>query len=590
MFALDWAILAIYICITLGVGYHFSKKASRNTTNYFLAGRSLSWFLVGTSLVATTFSASTPLMVAGMSRATGIYDNWLWWSTGLGFSAAIFFFARLWRRSEVSTDLEFLVMRYGKSRQTTGLRIFKVFLDGVLINCVILASALLAMTKIMQAFLPFSGEPLFTLPFLGEITPTLLILIFFGCGTVIFYSSASGLYGVVFTDMFQFILAMAGCIILVIFVMQDASKGEGMMSKIQNAPGYHPDIIKFFPDLTSFNLKSLAFGLYFIIALAGAAGHGYLVQRLLATKSEKDSMLGFMWFCFCHLVLRPWPWIIVGVLSLHYLPDLADPESAFAEMSNMFLPVGFKGFMVTAFLAAFMSTISTQVNWGASYLINDFYKPYILRTEDDESSTMLASKLATILLAILSIVIALRLTGILQAYKYVMVIAAGIGPVMIARWYWWRVNAWTEITAVLMAFLSSNILQFALPESGEVDYFAVRASLTIAVTTPSWIIVALLTNCQPDENTKQFYRKTRVGGPGWEKVAQITGVEPVKNEVRNNIIGWLSSSLCLYCSLLGIGKLFFQQYQGAVIYLVLAALGGYMLMKTFKKVNFGLDE
>ncbi|MFZ9012270.1 MAG: sodium:solute symporter family transporter [Anaerohalosphaeraceae bacterium] len=284
MAGIDWVIVAAYIVIAIGIGAFFTKRAAQNTDEFFVAGRSLPWFIAGTSIVATTFSTDTPLFVAGMSRDTGISSNWFWWSVAVGQIATVFFFARLWRRTGVVTDLEFVVKRYKASASRSFLRIFKVFFDGILINCTVIASVTLAMTKIMKTMLNISDTPLFTMPFFGEITFTAVLLLILA-GSAVLYSCLSGLYGVVYTDLVQFALAMIGCIGLAVIVYIDASKGVGLMQKLSEAPDFKPETLNFFPDLNSLNLLSFAFVVYILVGVTGAAGNGYFVQRLLATRS-----------------------------------------------------------------------------------------------------------------------------------------------------------------------------------------------------------------------------------------------------------------------------------------------------------------
>lgn len=358
----DWLIVGAYVVTALVIGLYFAKRAAPSTAHFFVAGRSLPWFVAGTSMVATTFSADTPLAVAGLSRQSGIYENWFWWSAAIGQLATVFFFARLWRRTGLLTDIEFLVLRYEPSTVRSALRIFKVVFDGILVNCIIMASVTFAMAKVIQVLLDLSPTPLFSFPLVGGVTSTALVL-FLLAGTAVLYASLSGLYGVVYTDLIQFGLAMIGSIGLAAMTYIDAAGDAGIVAKLAAVPDFNADFLRFFPDITSFDLLTMTFMVYiFVTWWQYAPGNGYFVQRLLATRSENDAFLAFLWYNLCHYVVCSWPWIFVGLLSLHYLPQLDHPESAFPEMIDLFLPVGLKGIMVASLLAAFMSTLDTHLN------------------------------------------------------------------------------------------------------------------------------------------------------------------------------------------------------------------------------------
>ncbi len=591
----DWIIVGVYVAAAVGIGVVFTKRAGRSTTDFFVAGRSLSWFVAGTSIVATTFSSDTPLFVAGMSRSEGIFSNWFWWSAAIGSIASVFFFARLWRRTRVLTDIQFVAFRYAPSVERSALRIFKVFYGGIVVNCVVMASVTLAMTKIVKVMLDLSDRPLFEMPLFGGVTPSTVVLLVLG-GAAVLYSALSGLYGVVYTDMIQFALAMVGSIGLAVVVYLDASGGAGLVAKLKAAPGFEEAIVRFVPDLGTLSLPTVTFLLYITVAWWGAApGGGYGVQRLLACRSEKDSLLAFLWYTFCHYVLRPWPWILVGVLSLVYLPDLADPEKAFPEMIDAFLPAGLKGVMVAAMLAAFMSTLDTHLNWGTSYLINDFYRPFIHRDASPRHYVQ-ASRICMLLLTVLALVASALLTSILGAYKYLGVLTAGVGTVMIARWYWWRVNPWSEISALACSLAVGNALAFVwLPDvrdaSGKVveNWFAVRVAINVAATFFVWVGVTLITSRAPCSQTLAFFRRMRIAGPGWRRVARQTGVEPIRHELLDSAVAWLAAVAMLFGLLLGIGSLIFHRWLPAGICGVLAVAGAGVLARQMRRMQFLSD-
>lgn len=581
---LDWGIVGLYIIAALGIGFAFKRKADAGKEGFFLADRSLGWLIAGTSIVATSFSADTPVFVSGMSRDIGIFQNWFWWSGIIGQMATVFFFARLWRRSEVVTDIEFLMKRYETGPETHALRIFKVFFDGVYVNCIIMASVTLAMAKIFKVVLGLSDEALFTLPLLGPVTRTGLILCVLGSSAV-FYSALSGLYGVVYTDLIQFALAMLGSFLLAIIVYVDISGGAGLHAHLESAPGFQETVLRFAPDLSQFDLPTFTFLTFILVAWwSGAPGSGYAVQRLLSTKSEHDSFLAFLWYNICHYLLRPWPWIIVGICSIYYFPELADPESSYPSMIAKFMPVGLKGVMVASLLAAFMSTIDTHLNWGSSYLVNDLYQPYLNRDAQPHHYVMV-SRVAMVLLTLVALVVTVRLESILKAYEYLGLFWGGIGLVMIGRWYWWRINAWSEISAIVVSLIAGNLLAIYMPDTETEKLFAVRLLITMGIATPVWVAVTFLTSRQPTPQTEAFYRKMRIGGPGWKRLALDTGLEPIDQKLWHALTGWAVSSLLMVSILVGVGKLLFHEWHIALIcgvIFVCCAIVLKRLMRNFK--------
>lgn len=587
---IDWMVVAAYVGTAIGIGVYFTKRAANSTTDFFVAGRTLPWWVAGTSIVATTFSADTPLFVAGLSRTTGVHGNWFWWSAAIGCVATVFFFARLWRRTEALTDIEFVVQRYAPGPSRDVLRIFKVFYDGVFVNCVVMASVTLAMAKIAKVVLGLSDSVLLTVPVFGPVTPTGVVLTILGA-TALLYSVLSGLYGVVYTDLVQFALAMIGCIGLAAIVYVDASGGEGLMARLAAAPDFKASLLGFVPDLSTFSLPLFAFLVYIFIGWwGGAPGSGFYVQRLLACKSEKDSVLAFLLFSFLHFVVRSWPWVIVGILSIIYFPGLEDAESSFPLMIDRFLPVGLKGVMVAAMLAAFMSTLDTQLNWGASYLVNDFYQPYIARKhQKTDHAYVNVSRFGMVLLMLAALLVSTRLTTILDAYKYLGLMWGGIGTVMIMRWYWWRVNAWSEISAIVASLVIGNVAAILLPNVETPvakDYYAVRLIITITGTALVWIVVTLLTSHRVGTAHKTFYRKMRIPGPGWARVAAETGIAPLRGELRTSVLAWLSCTLLLLAVLLGIGKFIFHEWVAGLAYAVIAIVSARVLRAQMSKITF----
>ena len=540
MSTIDWTIVGLYIVSAISIGAWFTRKASRGTGDFFVAGRSLGWFVAGTSIVATTFAADTPVFVSAMSRNEGIASNWFWWSVLIGQVATATIFARLWRRSEVITDVEFVQLRYGPGPITKLLRIFKSFFQGIFVNCVVMAAVTLAMVKITTVLLGIDPEHTWIV---------LLVLGFVG----LLYSAMSGLYGVVYTDIVQFGLAMIGSIGLAVIAYYDASKGEGMMAKLSEATNFNPELLQFFPRYDEISWPLFTFVVYVMVLWwASAPGKGYSVQRLLATKNERDAKLAFLWYAFLHYVMRPWPWIVVGILSLIYFPAVDDAETVFPLMIDKFLPSGLKGIMVAAMLAAFMSTIDTHLNWGASYLVNDVYEPYINPNASPNHYVWVA-RFVMIFIMAAAIVATTLIPDILSAFKFIGVFFAGIGTVMIARWFWWRVNARTELASLIATIALGAAVLFFVQDPVK-DLFGLRVLIMTFGVAAVWIPVAFITSSEPSEATIAFHEKMQIGGTGWNKISRIPA------ELTSGIYEWVIVMALLLCILLGTGKLLFHEW------------------------------
>ena len=586
---IDWSIVGLYVGAALGVGFYFVKRAAASTTDFFVAGRSLPWYIAGTSMVATTFSSDTPLWVAGAVREEGIYAVWIMWAGVLGTLATVFFFARLWRRSEVLTEIEFISRRYDASRAMHGLRMFKALFDGLFVNCVIMASVTLAMSKILAVILGLSREPLFLLPLLGPVTPDLALLALLGFSALL-YTILSGLYGVVYTDLIQFTLAMVGAIALAVIVWLDLSAKGGLLLQLQTVPEFRLEQLNIFPEF-GWDLETATFFILVTVSwLFLAPGTGFYLQRVFAARSEKDAMLSIYWYCFCNYVLRSWPWIIVGVASLVYFPVLLDSEQAYPEMIDAFLPIGLKGIMVASLLAAFMSTLDTHMNWGASYIVNDIYQPY-LAPGRDRRHYVTAARRAMVLLMVIAILIGTRLTGLLDAYKYLFVFWGGISFVLIARWYWWRINTWSEIATLATAAIVGNLLFIVLPDRPGEDWFAVRMLVNFIVATAVCIAVTYLTTRDgPSSQAVEFYKRMRIHGAGWSRVRRITGMAPLDSDLKDNAIAWLASVLFIYGLLFASGYALFAQWSMAGLYSVVTLVAAMVVHKKFKVVTQGLKS
>ncbi len=588
MHPIDWTIVIGYVVIALGVGLMMMKKASQNLGEFYLAGRSLPWWVAGTSLVATSFSADTPLFVAGLVRTEGVFGNWFWWSTAMAALATVFFFARLWRRLDILTDIEFLVVRYDQSPARAVLRIFRAMFDGILVNCIIMASVTLAASKLIQTMLGLSGDALFTIPFVCDITSTTLVMLSLGLIALI-YTTLSGLYGVVYTDLVQFTLAIIGAFALAIAAYLAAAQNGPVMQQITALENYHAEQTAMFPPMQGNGLALFTFIVYVGFSWwGGAPGNGFAIQRLLATRSERDSMLAFLWYSVCHFVVRPWPWIIVGLISMLYFPGLDDAENAYPLMIERFLPIGLKGIMVASLLAAFMSTLDTHLNWGSSYLINDVYKPYI-KPRDDDRHYVLAARWSMVLLTVAMLIVTTQINGILDAYKYLGVITGGAGTVMVARWYWWRVNVYSEISAMAASLILGNIVAYYLPDKTLADgtfatYFGHRFLINMFGCLVVWITVTLFIPAKPTAQAIAFFKKTGVGGPGWKRVADDTHTTIPPMNFGFHVLGWITGCVFILCLLLGVGEVIFVRFIPAALYLGASVIAGALLITKFSKL------
>ncbi len=599
---IDWCFIIGYCLAAFGIGVYFSKRASRNIGEFFVAGRNLPWWLAGTSIVATTFAADTPLAVSRLARGDGVYANWFWWSALMGGMLCVFFYARLWRRAGVITDVEFIELRY-EGKPASALRGLMAVYGGVLQNCIVMGWVILAMIKICGVL--FDLESLtdqlthltgVNLAWGKLVVIAALMLIALG------YTVLSGFWGVVMTDLVQFIMAMTGSLALAGIVLWKLGCPAGMAAQIRAAPDFQPKIFHFVPDFsTATKLAIITFVVQISIQWwGGGQGGGYLAQRLFATRSEKDSALAALWFNFAHYVLRPWPWIIVGLASMVYFgeADLIDPvthkvdlERAYPLMMIRFLPVGLRGLMVASMLAAFMSTMDTQLNWGASYLINDLYKRFMVRRAS-ERHYVNASRVAMLVLMSLGAFAAWQAETITGAWIYLAKLTAGAGLVGLLRWYWWRVNAWSEISALLGSLLIANgiiplrllaragLLSDRWLSQAEVlyssDHYPILFAIIVAACTVIWLVATFLTRPVSAAHLGRFYRRVRPGG-WWAPVAADHPDIP-RERASRAWFGWLAGVICIYAGLFGVGHLCLARPASGLLCLGVSAVAGWFMV------------
>lgn len=569
---MDWGIVALFVMLSITIALWHGRRAGKDAEEFFIAGRSLGWFMAGTSMVATTFSSDTPLFVSGAVRGSGIAANWIWWSGALGTLASVFFFARLWRRSGVTTEVELITLRYDKSRVADCLRVFKAISDGVFINCVIMASVTLAVAKISVVIMGLSSAPLFTLPLFGPVPPSAFVVLVLGT-IAVGYSTVSGFSGVVWSDALQFLFAMIGAFALAIAAFFDIHSSPELVRAYGAATNDHPLLLQFFPKAGA-NLEFVTFLILITVGwLPAAPGSGYFLQRVLASKSERDAALGFSWFAFCHFVLRSWPWIFVGVASLVYFPSLQDNESAYPAMVNLLLPTGLKGIMVASLLAAYMSTITSQLNWGSSYVVTDVYRPYIAPDRSGRHYVV-AGRAAMVLLALTVALIIPHVASILAAYKYLGVLLTGSSFALIARWYWWRITVVAETVGVVSGLIIGNLLFLILPDRPDADLFAVRMLINLVLSGLVTIIAAYLSSRNgPSPQTVEFYAKVGVQGPGWQRVREEAGLTSRDQSINRAVLAWIGSSLMLFGAMLAPGFALFGFWGPAAGWAAACALG-----------------
>ncbi|MCP2519435.1 Na+:solute symporter [Candidatus Aminicenantes bacterium AC-708-M15] len=566
--SIDWIFVFSYFIFVLSVGFYFSKKAGRNIENFFISGRSLPWWIAGTSMVATTFGADTPLAVTEIVAKNGIAGNWLWWNFILGGMMTVFLFSKLWRRSEVLTDIEFTELRYS-GKPASILRGFRAVYLGLPVNCMIMAWGILAMSSILGVT--------FSFPKYKAIIISLII--------AVFYSVLSGFWGVVVTDLFQFVIAMTGSIALAVISIEHVGGIEILKSKVIQI---NPEALNFFPSLSSSSLPFITFFVYIAIQWwatwypgSEPGGGGYVAQRMLATKNEKHAVFATLWFNIAHYALRPWPWILVALCSLIVFPNLSDAKMGYPKMMVTFLPTGLKGLMIAAFFGAFMSTIDTHLNWGASYIVNDFYKRFI-KKKASPSHYVLVSRITIIIIMIFAGFTAYWLESIKGAWELLIAVGAGTGLIYILRWYWWRINAWSEISAMVCSFITAVILlKTPLGEGGDLNW-AYRIIITVGITTFVWIMVTLLTPPVDKEHLVNFYKK--IHPPGiWKSIQHKISVGNNNQSLLPDIINWILGTILIYSALFGFGKLILLEFGKGIFFLLITFISSIALFKNLSK-------
>jgi len=579
---LDWSVIAAYFLFNLGIGIYYSRRATGSTSEFFLSGRNVPWWLAGTSMVATTFAADTPLAVTGFVAANGIAGNWLWWNFVMSGMLTVFLYARLWRRAGVMTDIEFAELRYS-GKPAAFLRGFRALYLGLPINCIILGWVNLAMVKILEYTLNLDKR--------GAMLVVIGMLLF-----TAFYTAISGLWGVLVTDLFQFALKMGMVIVLAILAVNAVGGIDQMKAKIGalDAARGAGSRLAFFPELDSVWMPAITLFVYLAVIWwatwypgAEPGGGGYVAQRIFSAKNEKHGLLATLWFNIAHYALRPWPWILTALASLILYPNLADKEAGYIQtlMDPNVFPSYLRGFMLAAFAAAYMSTIGTQLNWGASYVINDFYRRFVKPSSSDRHY-VIVSQLVTLFLMVVSLVVTFYMDSIGAAWKLLLVTGAGTGTVLLLRWFWWRINAWSEVSAMICAAVVSLFLQLVLKwDSAEPRQFAYLMLVTVGITTIVWMVVTFITQPEPKEKLIAFYRRVRPEGPGWNGIAAEAGLsrEHAQGRLSLQFVNWILGCAMIYGSLFGIGKLIFKEWASGMKFLAVAFIAGALITRNLSR-------
>lgn len=621
---LDISVIILFFGIIFSIAAYYSRQAGQNTGEFFLSGRNLPWYLAGTAMVATTFAADTPLAVTELVAKNGIAGNWLWWNMAIGAMLTVFFFAKLWRRSGIMTDVEFVEFRYS-GKAAAALRGFRALYLGLFMNAIVMGWVHKAMEKIFHVTVPSVDA---------------FLLVSIAAIIIAIYASASGLLGTARTDSFQFIFAMIGCIVLAVIVLNLPQVGGTLQLKKQLAP----QILDFFPKIAKPSLSGITGGAFaltigaFIAHIglqwwstwypgADPGGGGYIAQRMMSAKNEKHSLFATLWFTIAHYTIRPWPWILVALSALVILPraeniealkmenpilydqvvsayetkeindvdkwdkhneafyqfydkyeNTVDPGIMYPKLMIRYLPIGLLGLLIAVFLAAYMSTIASQLNWGTSYLINDFYRRFLKRTAS-EKHYVLISRLGIVVMILFSLIITkFFLTTISGAWEFIINASAGLGGVLILRWFWWRINAWSEISAMIAPLIIYPISKYGFGIESPITLYPV-----VIGTSLTWLIVTFITTPEPKEKLQSFYTKVHPGGIGWKPIANA--LPNVKSDSGFGLlfIQWICGVTLVYTFLFGIGSIIFGEFIKGIIFLIIGIIAGIAISITLNK-------
>ena len=600
--AIDWAIVAAYFLLSIGIGLYFTKRGGESLDEYFLSGRKVSWWLAGASMVATTFAADTPLVVTGLVAQHGVAGNWLWWNMLMSGMLTVFFFARLWRRAHVMTDVEFAEIRYS-GPPAAALRGFRALYLAIPINLIILGWVTKAMIKILTISMGLRDVSVLGFTVSGEVIAVAICFII-----TVAYSAGAGMWAVLWTDLVQFVIKMSAVIVLAVFAVRAVGGMGSLKAGLTTHFGSADAALSVLPvKMTSSGIEAYAWmpllALFVFLSVqwwaawypgAEPGGGGYVAQRIFSARTERDGVLATLFFQVAHYAIRPWPWIITGLCTILLYPNGVecaacvpnDREAAFVQAYVDLLPTPWRGFMMAGFAAAYMSTVGTQLNWGASYLVNDFYKRFLNKTASEKHYVSI-SRWATVLLFLASAVVTHYLGTIEGAWKFLLALGSGTGLVLILRWYWWRINAWSEISAMIASLVVSiTAIQLIKPRfpAGDLRADAWVMLVTVAISTIVWLGVTFATRPEPDRVLEAFYRRVRPGGPGWAKVSERAGFG--RERIPGGALAWtnwIAGIVAVYASLFGIGKLVLGDYIQGLVMLVVAVAAFGWIARSFRE-------
>ena len=581
---IDWLIVLVYFILTMGLGIYLSRKAAKSLEDFFVSGRSLQWWLAGTSMAATTFSIDTPLYICGIVASRGIAGNWEWWSFGISHVILIYIFSRLWRRSQIVTDAELIELRYGGNTAAI-LRGTKAFLFAVPINCIGIGYAMLAMVKVVDALELWQSlgiNPGENIKIWSVVGVSILVLI---------YSGFSGLWGVVATDFLQFFLALLGAIVVAIVAVNHVGGIHELIPQVKQVSDLN--VLSFFPFQFSdggFGWSDAAgiplttFAAYLFIqwwSFRRSDGGGEFIQRLSAAKDEAEAEKSTWFFNIMHYIVRTWPWIIVALVAMVIYPDLEDKELGYPKLMLDFLPPVMLGLVVTSLIAAFMSTVSTSINWGASYLTNDIYLRF-LKPNASQRELVTVGRITSIIVTLFGAIAALYSTDVRTVFRLVIAIGTGPGLVLILRWFWWRINGAAELAAMIGGF-TIGLVTSVYPGFEDIfSDFGYKLLFISAITALLWITVMFLTPPESDDILDAFYCRVRPGGLGWQKQQQRTGIPPAQ-DLGRDILKVLAATMLLFGLMFATGGFLLLQSVTGWISLIVAAVGGFWLRQLNKR-------
>jgi Na+/proline symporter len=590
--ALDWTIVALYFLVALAIGLAFSRRAGANLTEYFVSGRNLPWWIAGTSMVATTFAADTPLAVTGLIAKNGLAGNWFWWAYAAGGMLTVFVFARLWRRAEVLTDVELVELRYSGAA-ASALRGTRALYIALIVNPIIIGWVTNAMVTILKETV--LKDPELSALAASSAGSALDWYIILGCLLIVgIYSTVSGMWGVAVTDAVQFVLAMTGCIALAYFAASSVGGMHALENQLITGFDDGQQLLRFLPD---FNAENAWMPLHIFMIIfcvqwwatwypgAEPGGGGYVVQRMASCRDEKHAQYATLWYQFAHYCLRPWPWLVVAFVALATYPELVkhkDPGVGYAWIMRDVSPHGLRGLLLATFFAAFMSTISTQVNWGASYLMRDVYQRFLRPNASDRELTT-ASRRVSILVLVLGAAAAWMMRGVSvdDAWKMLAALGAGTGAVFMLRWFWWRINAWTEISAMVASLVFYLVFQ-------QLKYFEKEEETMLAVagaTIVSWLLVTFMTPPETEVTLTSFYRKVRPDGPGWKPIARLCPEVKTDGQLIWQIIAAGLGAAVVYSTIPAVGLVLFGKHQQAAVQITIALISGVAMLVVMRRFH-----